>query len=151
MFLSTFIQFHIHGYHIHDQGEMCFQRSTVSHDFSVKRCENYVYQASYVCAPCASDVGDIRVHLSISHMWGNKVAITYMVRMRCVLRGPLYHMTFQSKGVRIVWMADGFKTALKKMVSSLAGWLYKSSNIIIGSYVSKIIKQFHMSGEYRRA
>ena len=28
------------GYHIHDQGEMCFERSTVSHDYSVKRCEN---------------------------------------------------------------------------------------------------------------
>ena len=28
------------GYHIHDQGEMCFERSTVSHDFSVKRCGN---------------------------------------------------------------------------------------------------------------
>ena len=33
------------AYHIHDQGEMCFERSTVSHEYSVKRCENigYIY------------------------------------------------------------------------------------------------------------
>ena len=28
------------AYHIHDPGEMCFERSTVSHEYSVKRCEN---------------------------------------------------------------------------------------------------------------
>ena len=28
------------------------------------------------------------------------MVITYMIRVRCVLRGPLYHMTFQEKGVR---------------------------------------------------
>ena len=27
------------SYHIHDQGEMCFERSIVSHDYSAKRCE----------------------------------------------------------------------------------------------------------------
>ena len=41
------------------------------------------------------------VRLSISHMWGSEVVITYMIRVRCVLRGPLYHMTIQPKGVRI--------------------------------------------------
>ena len=43
-FLSMFIHFTYvrqwGGYHIHDQGEMCFERSIVSHDFSVKRYEN---------------------------------------------------------------------------------------------------------------
>ena len=38
-----------------------------------------------------------RVHLSSSHMWGNEVVITYMIRVRCVLRGPSYHMTIQQK------------------------------------------------------
>ena len=37
--------FHIYvrqrgAYHIHDQGEMCFERPVVSHDYSAKRCEN---------------------------------------------------------------------------------------------------------------
>ena len=41
------------------------------------------------------------VRLSSSHMWGNEVVITYMIRVRCVLRGPSYHMTIQQKGVRI--------------------------------------------------
>ena len=36
------------GYHIHDQGEMCFERSTVSHDFSVKRCEKYIVYIQYI-------------------------------------------------------------------------------------------------------
>ena len=35
------------GYHIHHQGEMCFERSTVSHNYSVKRCENIAYYCSY--------------------------------------------------------------------------------------------------------
>ena len=28
------------------------------------------------------------------------MVITYMIRVRCVLRGPSYHMTIQQKGVR---------------------------------------------------
>ena len=36
----------------------------------------------------------------ISHMWGSEVVITYMIRVRCVLTGPLHHMTIQPKGVR---------------------------------------------------
>ena len=27
--------------------------------------------------------------------------MTYMIRVRCVFRGPSYHMTIQQKGVRI--------------------------------------------------
>ena len=37
----------------------------------------------------------------VSHTWGNEVVITYTIRVRCVLRGPLYHMIIQPKGVRI--------------------------------------------------
>ena len=32
--------------------------------------------------------------------------ITYMIRVRCVLRGPSYHMTFQPKGVRNIHTAS---------------------------------------------
>ena len=35
------------------------------------------------------------------------MVITYMIRVRCVLRGPSYHMTIQQKGVRnidISWL-----------------------------------------------
>ena len=55
------------------------------------------HQVSYVCTPYASNVGDVPEYVYPSHiyMWGNEVVITYMIRVRCVLRGPLYYMTFQ--------------------------------------------------------
>ena len=49
---------HIHAYvrqwglyHIHDQGEMCFERSTVLHDFSVVRCEKCAYRPISLLTP----------------------------------------------------------------------------------------------------
>ena len=34
------------------------------------------------------------------------MVITYMIRVRCVLRGPSYHMTIQPKGVRILYSKE---------------------------------------------
>ena len=60
-----------------------------------------LHHVSYVCEPYSfQHRWRSWVLLSFSHMWGNEVVITHMIRVRCVLRGPLYHMNFQSKSVR---------------------------------------------------
>ena len=37
------------------------------------------------------------VRLSSSHMWGNEVVIIYMIRVRCVLRGPIVSHDYSAK------------------------------------------------------
>ena len=65
---------------------------------------DYVHHVNYVRAPCASDVGVIcECIYPFSHMWGDEAVITYMIRVRCVLRGPSYHTTSQSKSVRNIY------------------------------------------------
>ena len=61
--------------------------------FSPRRLRASGY--SYVCALRFQCRWRSLVRLSISHMLGNEVVIIYMIWVKCVLRGPLYHMTFQ--------------------------------------------------------
>ena len=83
---------------------------------------DYVHHTLVTCVlPCASDV-----RLSLSHIYVRQWGCYHMIRVRCVLRGPLYHMTFLSKGVRIPF-------SLKTSVDQV--WNF-SVSIISCSYLS---------------
>ena len=80
-FLSMFICFTYvkqwGGCYIHDQGSMCFERSSVSHDFSEKRCENGIYNQSglgWYSKKCTCHMIDLCLH-AVLHQWSSRYCV----------------------------------------------------------------------------
>ena len=132
-FLSTFVQFTYvrqwGGYHIHDQGEMCFERSIVSHDYSAKRCENSCTHTLSLQSTCT---------LPESRTFRKR-------------------STFPCKAARWSWWSDGVsfwkqkKRAMIKLINSLTDWLIscltkRLINWMTEWYIEHLISHWWQSG-----